>query len=216
MPEFKVVVNDPEAKSAVPIPVTVEGNEELPYAEDHKEGRKLIEARINSKTYELIKSPYGIATLKILRPGEERKKINVTVRLVKDDNIPELTVQIPSAFLEEKVGGQKVSGELIRPKAFQITVAGEKAAAFLEKRIGDVVDASVIGLSGKKLLITGGSDNTGFPMLKTLPGGSKRRILLEAPPGFHPKENGGRRRKFVRGNLITEDIVQINTKLIEA
>jgi len=214
MPEFKVVVNDPEAKGAVPIPVIIEGSEELPYAEEHKEGRKLIEARVNSKTYELIKSPYGIATLRILKPSEERKKINVTVRLIKDDNVPEFTVQIPSAFLEEKVGEQKVSGEVVRPKAFQITVTGDKATAFLERRIGDVVDASVIGISGKKLLITGGSDSTGFPMLKTLPGGSKRRILLEGPPGFHPKENGERRRKFVRGNLITEDIVQINTKLI--
>ncbi len=214
MPEFKVVVNDQEAKDAIPVPIIIEGKNELPYAEEHKEGRKLIEARVKFKTYELVKSPYSIATLRILKPGEGGKKINVTVRMIKDDNVPELTVQIPSAFLEEKVGEQSVSGELIRPKAFQITVTGEKATAFLEKKIGDEVDASLIGISGKKLLITGGSDNTGFPMLKTLPGSSKRMILLESSPGFHPKESGQRRRKFVRGNLITEDIVQINTKLI--
>ena len=215
MPEFKVVISDPGGKDAVPIPVVVEGSDSLPYTEDHKEGRRFIGARINSRTYDLIRSPYGLATLRIRRSADKGKKINITVRLVRDDNVPELRVKIPSSFLMEEVGESEVSGELLRPKAFQIMVSGERAAAFLEKRIGDVVDASLIGISGRKLLITGGSDNTGFPMLKTLPGGSKRKILLEAPPGFHPREKGERRRKFVRGKMITEDIVQINTKIVE-
>jgi len=215
MPEFKVVVNDPEAKGAVTIPVIVEGSDDLPYTDDYKEGRRLMEVKVNSRTYELIKAPYGIATLRILRPGEGGGRLNVTVRLVRDDEVPELTVKISSAFLGEKVGEQRVSGEIFRPKAFQITITGDRAAAFLEKGIGDVVDASVVGISGKKLLITGGSDNTGFPMLRTLPGGSKRKVLLEGPPGLHPKGKGERRRKFVRGSVITEEVVQINTKLVK-
>ncbi len=52
-------------------------------------------------------------------------------------------------------------------------------------------------------------------MLKTLPGGVKKALLLSGPPGFHPKNKGERRRKYVRGNTITEDIVQINTKLVK-
>ena len=45
-------------------------------------------------------------------------------------------------------------------------------------------------------------------------GGVKKRVLLSGPPGFHPKEKGERRRKMIRGNTITEDIVQINTVIV--
>ncbi|MEM0050229.1 MAG: S6e family ribosomal protein, partial [Candidatus Bathyarchaeia archaeon] len=33
--------------------------------------------------------------------------------------------------------------------------------------------------------------------------------------GFKPKDKGERRRKTVRGNMITEDTMQINVKIIE-
>jgi small subunit ribosomal protein S6e len=39
--------------------------------------------------------------------------------------------------------------------------------------------------------------------------------LLSGPPGFHPRKKGERRRKTVRGNTISEDIVQINTKIVK-
>ncbi len=214
MPEFKLVVSDPEAGNAKPIPVIVEGSDELEYGEEHKEGRKTIEVKVNGRTLELIKAPYGFATLRLFKEGAENQKINVTVKVVKDDNVPELVVQAPVAFLEDKIGQDKAFGEIVRAKAFQITVSGNKASLFLDKKIGDVVDASPLGFSGRKLLITGGSDNTGFPMLKTLPGGGKKKLLLSSPPGFHPRVKGERRRKFVRGNMITDEIVQINTKLI--
>ncbi len=216
MPEFKVVVNDPEAGDPKPILVKVVGNEEMEYGEEHKEGKKFMEAKINPKTAELLKAPYGIATLRIWKKKEEGEKVNFTVKLVLDESVPEFTVMIPSSILEEKTGQTEILGEIFRAKSFQVTVAGEKANAFLEKKIGDYVDASVVGIPGKKLLITGGSDYSGFPMLKTLPGGAKKALLLEGPPGFHPKNKGERRRKFVRGNLITDEIVQINTKLVSA
>ncbi|MCD6323487.1 MAG: 30S ribosomal protein S6e, partial [Desulfurococcales archaeon] len=140
--------------------------------------------------------------------------INVTLRLVKEESVPELVVDVPAGFLEEKIGQEEVDGEIFRAKAFQITVTGDKATLLLEKRIGDYVDGAPFGFSGKKLLITGGSDNTGFPMIKTLPGGGKKKLLLSSPPGYHPQGKGVRRRKFVRGNMITDEIVQINTKLV--
>lgn len=216
MPEFKVVVNDPEAGDPKPLLVKVVGSEEMEYGEDQKEGRKFMEGKINPKTAELLKAPYGIATLRIWKKKEEGEKVNFTIRLVLDESVPEFTVIIPSAVLEEKIGQTEVLGEIFRAKSFQITVTGEKAAAFMEKRIGDYVDASVVGIPGKKLLITGGSDSSGFPMLKTLPGGAKKALLLEGPPGFHPRNKGERRRKYVRGNIITDEIVQINTKLVTA
>jgi len=45
-------------------------------------------------------------------------------------------------------------------------------------------------------------------------GGARVRVLLSKGPGFHPRERGERRRKTVRGNVITDDIVQVNTKII--
>jgi small subunit ribosomal protein S6e len=50
-------------------------------------------------------------------------------------------------------------------------------------------------------------------MRPDIPGPVKKRALLSAPPGFHPREDGERRRKTVRGNTIAPDITQINTKI---
>ncbi|RLG85078.1 MAG: 30S ribosomal protein S6e [Thermoprotei archaeon] len=214
MPEFKVVINDPEAGDPKPIPVKVRGVDDLKYTEDHKEGRKLVEAKINPKTKELIKAPYNIATLRIWKNRSSRERVNFTLKLIADNNVPEFTVLVPKNMLIEKLGVEETIGELFRAKAFQITVSGEDATVFIGKKIGDVVDASVVGIKGKKLLITGGSDFAGFPMIPTLPGTGKKALLLSRPPGFHPKERGERRRKLVRGNTISDEIVQINTKLI--
>lgn len=100
-------------------------------------------------------------------------------------------------------------------RAEQVEVAGEHAAKLIGLRIGDVIDGSLVGKPGAKLRITGGSGKAGEPMLPFLPGGAKRYLLLSGPPGYHPKEKGERRRKFVRGSMVTEDIVQINAVIIE-
>ncbi|MCS7104927.1 MAG: 30S ribosomal protein S6e [Thermofilaceae archaeon] len=100
-------------------------------------------------------------------------------------------------------------------KAEQIEVKGQAASFLLGRRIGDVIDGSLIGKPGLRLKITGGSGKAGEPMLPFLPGGVKRFLILSKPPGYHPKERGIRRRKFVRGNMITEDIVQINMVVLE-
>ncbi len=100
-------------------------------------------------------------------------------------------------------------------RAEQVEVSGEAAARLLGLKIGDVFDGSIVGKPGLKLKITGGSGKAGEPMLPFLPGGAKRYVLLSGPPGFHPRDRGERRRKFVRGNMITEDIVQVNTVIVE-
>jgi SSU ribosomal protein S6E len=46
-----------------------------------------------------------------------------------------------------------------------------------------------------------------------LPGVGRKRILLSSGTGFHPSQDGERRRKFVRGNEITIEFVQVNTKV---
>ena len=47
-------------------------------------------------------------------------------------------------------------------------------------------------------------------MRRDLPGQSRKKIVLSGGTGFHPVMDDMRRRKFVRGNTISADIVQIN------
>jgi small subunit ribosomal protein S6e len=39
--------------------------------------------------------------------------------------------------------------------------------------------------------------------------------VLSGGVGFNPHDSGERRRKAVRGNVITDEIVQVNTKIVE-
>ncbi len=88
-------------------------------------------------------------------------------------------------------------------------------ALFIGKRIGDVVDADILGLGGYALEITGGSDKQGMPMRKDVSGTARKRILITNPPGYQQKERGKRRRKSVRGNEISTEISQINVLIKE-
>jgi len=82
-------------------------------------------------------------------------------------------------------------------------------------KIGEKFDGSLIGLSGFTLQITGGSDKDGFPMRPDLTGTARKKVLLSKGPGFKPIREGMRKRKYVRGNLISVDIVQVNCKIVE-
>jgi small subunit ribosomal protein S6e len=46
-------------------------------------------------------------------------------------------------------------------------------------------------------------------------GGVRRAVVLSGGAGFNPKKEGERRRKTVRGSVITDDIVQINMKIVD-
>ncbi|RLI43732.1 30S ribosomal protein S6e [Candidatus Bathyarchaeota archaeon] len=101
-------------------------------------------------------------------------------------------------------------------KARSVELEGERAVPLIGRRIGDVVDGAVVGLSGYKVLITGGTDSSGFPMRPDIHGGIKTRVLLSKGVGYRAcGARKDRRRKTVRGNMITEDIAQINMKIIE-
>ena len=82
--------------------------------------------------------------------------------------------------------------------------------------VGDELDGSTIGFDGYKFIITGGSDHSDFPMAPGVEGASPKRILIgHRGVGYRPKRKGRRRRKRVRGSLISEDNYQINLKIIE-
>ena len=98
-------------------------------------------------------------------------------------------------------------------KSHQVEVSGHHANSLIGKQIGDDVDGIFVSLPGYKLEITGGTDRNGFPMRKDFPGIRRRRLLVSDSLGFHSKENGLRRKKSLRGNTISTDLVQINMKV---
>ncbi len=100
-------------------------------------------------------------------------------------------------------------------KSFQLEVDQTKALGLIGKKIGEEFNGDLIGLQGYILRITGGTDKDGFPMHPEVEGSGRKKVLLSSPPCFHPTKKGERRRKTVRGNTISEDIAQINCKIVK-
>lgn len=90
-----------------------------------------------------------------------------------------------------------------------------RASPLIGKRIGEVMDGAAVDLPAHKIQIMGGSDKDGFPMRPSVHGGVRRSIVLSGGVGFNPTNEGMRRRKTIRGNVITDEIVQINAKIVE-
>ena len=101
-------------------------------------------------------------------------------------------------------------------KVQNLEVEGDRAQPLLGRRIGEAIDGTSLGLQGMKLEIMGGSDKDGFPMRKDIHGGVRSRILISKGVGFRATKEGERRRKLVRGNTVTEDIVQVNLKVLKS
>ncbi len=101
-------------------------------------------------------------------------------------------------------------------KAYQIEIDAAKSAALIGKKISEEFGGDLIGLNGYTLKITGGSDNSGFPMRPELPGSSRRNSLLKNTPGFHPKWKGQQKRRLVCSNTISQSISQVNVKVTKA
>lgn len=99
------------------------------------------------------------------------------------------------------------------PKAIKVTTVeldAPKARPLVGRELGDEVDGSLFGMTGKKIKITGGSDKDGIPMVANIHGGAKKYVLLAGGVGFKPNSEGERRRKLVRGRMITDETYQLN------
>jgi small subunit ribosomal protein S6e len=93
-------------------------------------------------------------------------------------------------------------------------VKDASAQQLIGRRIGEVIDATAIGLTGK-IMITGGSDKAGFPMRGDTLGGGKNYVLLTKGVGYKTREPGAKKRKLVRGSTITEETFQVNAKRVD-
>ena len=100
-------------------------------------------------------------------------------------------------------------------KAYQIEPEDSDFQDLIGLTVGETFDGGRIGLSNYELQITGGSDQEGFPMRSDVKSERRVRTILSGGTGYKPKDEGMRRRKTVRGNKVSAQIAQLNTKVVE-
>lgn len=101
-------------------------------------------------------------------------------------------------------------------KSLSQELRDKSAQPLLGSKIGDILDSSIIGMNQGKIKITGGSDKSGTPMRRDIHGGVKKYVLLSKGVGMRNVIEGTRVRKLIRGNMITEEIFQLNCRLLDA
>ena len=99
-------------------------------------------------------------------------------------------------------------------KSYGIDLAKDKESTLLGKKIGDKLEGGAVGAEGYELQITGGSDIAGFPMRADVSGPRRVGVVLSSGTGIKPMGKGMRAKRNVRGNIISDQIVQINTKVL--
>ena len=100
-------------------------------------------------------------------------------------------------------------------KSQSVELKDQQAQPLLGLKIGDELDGSLVGLTGK-VKISGGSDKAGFPMRSDVMGGVKKYVLMTRGTGFRKNAGEGqKKRKLVRGNTITDEIYQVNAILLQ-
>jgi small subunit ribosomal protein S6e len=100
-------------------------------------------------------------------------------------------------------------------KSMQKDYKDTTAEFFIGKKVGDSITGESVDISGYEFIITGGSDKSGFPMRKDVPGAIRAKILAVSGIGLKKTRKGMRSRKTVFGNTIDQSIVQINMKIIK-
>ena len=212
MPDFKIVVSDPATKTNNKVKVKVKADDSVKSIPGEKDNRSLPIAKLNYKLKEKLNLDNFVTIETTKKEGEKVIKVKSHFKIEIDNSVPENEIWI-SKSMSEKFGNQEFEAFAYRTKSFQLLVYQNKVYMLIGIKIGDTFDGNVIGIP-YKLKITGGSDNSGFPMRPDVQGAAKRQILLSGPPGFWPKEDGERRRKTIRGNTISPELVQINTVIV--
>jgi len=98
-------------------------------------------------------------------------------------------------------------------KSYKKELSDSESSNFLGMKIGSNVSGDPIGFKGYTFSITGGSDSNGFPIRADIIPGTRKKPLVVQGTGAKLKEKGTKQRKSVRGNLIDDNIRQINLKV---
>ncbi len=94
----------------------------------------------------------------------------------------------------------------------QVELDESAKAMLMNRKVGEILEGSTIGVPGVKLKITGGSDNSGFPMVKNLEGSRKFSTLKTIKSS---DRKGEKKRQTVVGNTISVNTEQINAVIVE-
>jgi len=101
-------------------------------------------------------------------------------------------------------------------KSYLKTLTNEESSFLINKKLGERIEGSHIGLKGYELEITGGSDKEGFPMRKDVEGiGRKKIFLTKGDVGTRINKKGLKIRKSVAGNTISQLTSQINLNVLK-
>lgn len=92
----------------------------------------------------------------------------------------------------------------------RIELEDQQLRPLIGTRIGQVIDGTIAGLQGYKIKLTGGTDKDGIPMRPDVHGSAKARIVLSGGVGYKPKKKGERKRKVVRGNIVSLETTFLN------
>jgi small subunit ribosomal protein S6e len=98
-------------------------------------------------------------------------------------------------------------------KTYKVMLEEADAQVLIGKKIGDTV--KLPQTKDNELLITGGSDSSGFPMRKDVDGIQKKAIFLARGVGYRSKARGVKDRKTVAANTIYEGTAQVNMKVVK-
>jgi small subunit ribosomal protein S6e len=101
-------------------------------------------------------------------------------------------------------------------KSYGVDLAKDKDGSLIGKKIGDKLEGGAVGADGYELQITGGSDLAGFPMRADVSGPRRVGVTISSGTGIRKQKKGMRAKRNVRGNIISDQIVQINAKVLTA
>jgi small subunit ribosomal protein S6e len=93
-----------------------------------------------------------------------------------------------------------------------------KLRAFFDKRISAEVEGEALGddFKGYIFKITGGNDKEGFAMQQGVLTASRVRLLLaEGSPGYRARKRGERKRKSVRGCIVSGELSVLNLVVVK-
>jgi small subunit ribosomal protein S6e len=101
-------------------------------------------------------------------------------------------------------------------KSYQAEIAKDNEAMIIGRKMGESLDGNLVGAAGYVLELRGGSDSSGVPMRGDVAGSAKKFSLMSDGVGFHAADKGARKRKYVRGNVYSAEIMQVNAKVKQA
>ncbi len=101
-------------------------------------------------------------------------------------------------------------------QTYQKVVSGANANKIIGKKVGDTINGTLVELPPDyELAITGGSDKDGIPIRPDVAGSGRKKILAGGGVGVNPRRKGLKKKKMVRGNTVSRDIVQLNMKVVQ-